>query len=265
MNILLMVGDHPRHAYIAEQVQSTDHLAGLVIEDRGDHIPDPPPDLCDDLTDLYVRHFEKRAEAEASFFGNYSIPEECPRVEINKSELNSKTVLEFIDQIDPDLTLTYGVHKLSDETLERLPGKKWNIHGGLSPQYRGVITHFWPSYMLEPQMTGVTLHELTKKLDGGAIVHQTAAPLVGGDGIHELACRAVSEFGKELRNVIDLVDTGKLSQPQPQETSGKLWVSNDWSPHHLKMIYEKFDNQIVDLYLDGKLTQSEPDLIRQFD
>jgi len=265
MNILLMVGDHPRHAYIAEQVQSTGHLAGLVIEDRGNHIPDPPDHLGDELTDLYVRHFEKRAEAETSFFSNHNMPEKCPRIEINKSELNSKTVHEFIDQIDPDLTLTYGVHKLSGETLERLPGKKWNIHGGLSPQYRGVITHFWPSYMLEPQMTGVTLHELTKKLDAGPIVHQTAAPLVRGDGIHELACRTVSEFGKELCDVIRLVETGELSQLQPQESGGKLWVSNDWSPHHLKVIYKKFDNKIVDMYLDGELTQSEPDLIRQFD
>jgi hypothetical protein len=33
---------------------------------------------------------------------------------------------------------------------------RWNIHGGLSPWYRGAITHFWPSYMLEPQLTGMS-------------------------------------------------------------------------------------------------------------
>lgn len=265
MNVLAMTGNHPRHKYIIEKIESTDFLSGLVIEDREEHMPDPPDHLDPDLKELYTHHFQRRAEAESAFFGTCTIPTGCSKVEIDRKELNSTAVHNFIDKIDPDVTLTYGVHKLSDETLAKIPGKKWNIHGGLSPQYRGVITHFWPSYMLEPQMTGVTLHELTSDLDAGPIVHQTAAPLVRGDGLHELACRTVHEFGVELQGVLDIVESGELSQPERQSSTGKLWVSNDWRPEHLKVIYEQFDNEIVDLYLDGQLSQEEPNLMRQFD
>lgn len=265
MNVLFMTGNHPRHTYIAEQIQATGNLSGLVVEDRGEHVPNPPDHLESDLRDLYTHHFQRRAEAESSFFGECQMPTDCSRIEITREELNSSTVHEFIDTVNPDLVLTYGVHKLSDETLSHIQRKKWNIHGGLSPQYRGVITHFWPSYMLEPQMTGVTLHELTSDLDAGPVVHQTAAPLVRGDGIHELASRTVQEFGEELQEVIQILEAGELSQPQKQKSTGKLWVADDWRPEHLRVIYEKFDNDIVDHYLDGQLNQHEPELIRQFE
>ena len=46
------------------------------------------------------------------------------------------------------------------------------MHGGLSPWYKGGATHFWPTYLIEPEFTGITVHETTKDLDAGAIIHQ---------------------------------------------------------------------------------------------
>ena len=69
--------------------------------------------------------------------------------------------------------------------MKNLKGYKWNIHGGLSPWYRGGVTHFWPSYLLEPEYTGMTLHELTNDIDGGGIIHQNISSLNIKDGIHQ--------------------------------------------------------------------------------
>ena len=100
--------------------------------------------------------------------------------------------------------MSYGCGILSDEILAAVQGQSWNIHGGLSPWYKGGVTLFWPSYMLQPQMTGMTIHELTSNLDAGDIIHQCTADLVRGDGIHDLACRAVEKVGIEIIQLIRL-------------------------------------------------------------
>lgn len=264
MKILALVGDHPRHKYITQKIADAEDLCGLVVEKREEHIPEPPERLESELSQLYEQHFEGRAAAEADFFGDVEFPD-VPRLTVSRDELNSQEVRTFIQDRRPDITITYGVHILSNETLSVISGRAWNVHGGLSPEYRGVITHFWPSYMLEPQMTGVTLHELTSEVDAGPIVHQTDASLSRGDGIHELACRTVKQFGDELTAVLRKADEGELQGPVSQSRTGKLWTASDWRPEHLRLVYDVYDNDIVSRYLDGEFEQSEPDIFSQLD
>ena len=118
--------------------------------------------------------------------------------------------------------------------------------------------------MLQPQMTGMTIHELTNKLDAGDVVHQCKADLVRGDGIHDLSCRAVEKIGTELVELIKMFVDGETITKKSHKTSGKLWIGKDWRPEHLRLIYELYDDQIVDYYLDGKFLEEEPVLHRQF-
>ena len=43
---------------------------------------------------------------------------------------------------------------------------------------------------------------------------------------------------------------------------GKLFLKSDWKPEMLKVIYDYFDDKIVDLYLDKKIKCSKPKLIK---
>ena len=264
MKIVLITGNHPRHACIARSLAKTGFLKTVIVEQREEFEPTAPADLDDKEAMLFSRHFAERSIAEKQLFGTVEWPD-CDLQPISVDELNSEKVHEIIRSIAPDLLLTYGCHKLTAETLALVEGEKWNCHGGLSPYYKGAITHFWPSYMLEPQMTGMTVHELTERLDAGAIVHQCAAELVRGDGIHQLAGRAVQKLADELPQLINLLaNAGETIEKQVQKQNGKLWLGQDWRPEHLKLVYELYDNKIVDYYLDGKLRQTAPVLIRQF-
>jgi len=217
-----------------------------------------------DLRALFLEHFKGREAAEERFFGDAAKqPIDCPTLTIDREALNAASTVEFVLAHEPEVVITYGVHLLSKETLDAFPEDSWNTHGGLSPWYRGVTTHFWPSYMLEPQMTGVTLHRLTAAIDGGDVLHQTGAPLVRGDGIHELVCRTVAAYGEELQHVLDLRAKGDLVPAVKQRSSGKLWLGRDWRPEHLRIVYELYGNQIIDRYLDGVIAQRKPKLVRQ--
>jgi hypothetical protein len=264
MNIVFMTGSHPRHAFVAEAVARSGLLRGLVIEEREDHMPEPPKGLAPATESLFRRHFADRAASEAKFFRSVNTPSGVNSLKVSLDDLNGPKTWAFLDQQKPDLVLSYGVHKLTPETLGHACGLRWNIHGGLSPWYRGVVTHFWPSYFLEPQMTGMTLHETTEAIDGGAIVHQTAADLVRGDGIHDLACRAVAGLALHLPELLQRAAIGHTSPPVVQKTSGRIWRSVDWRPEHLHPVYELYGNKIVDFALDGKFECHPPKLIQQF-
>ncbi len=113
-------------------------------------------------------------------------------------------------------------------------------------------------------MTVISVHELTEDIDEGRIIHQAEASLVRGDGIHDLSCRTVKDFiDFDLPEVLRLFKNHELGDPKEQAKSGKLWYSEDWRPEHLITVYEKYDNRIVDMCLDGEIQGRKPTLYQQ--
>lgn len=263
MKVVLLTGSHFRHAYIARTLEKCGLLSGLIIETRQKPKPQPPEYISNDLKKIFRLHFQKRYDSEDRFFGRAELPA-VQKLNISKEQINSQKVIDFIKAIEPDLLISYGISKLSNEVINSNHGEAWNIHGGLSPWYKGTITHFWPSYFLEPKMTGMTIHNLTQQLDAGDIVHQSAAELIRGDGLHDLSCRAVIGIAKELPKILSLMQSKGKLEKSSQKTSGRLWTSKDWRPDHLRLIYEFYNDKIVDLTLDGEIKGRAPKLYKQF-
>jgi folate-dependent phosphoribosylglycinamide formyltransferase PurN len=263
MKITFITGSHPRHAFIARKLAETGFLDCLIIEKRESFIPSPPEGIPKNLRKLFIHHFKERERIENEVFGVETWPN-CDVKVISHQELNSAETQSFLRNKKSDLLLSYGCHQLSTSTLECFSGEKWNFHGGLSPWYKGAVTHFWPSYMLEPQMTGMTVHHLTQDLDAGDIIHQCVAELVPGDTLHKLAARAVIKLGDHIPRLLKkLSDEGSLTSKK-NTTTGMLWRGEHWRPEHLKLIYEQYNDQIVDEYLNGKIEKNPPKIYQQF-
>lgn len=262
MSIVAITGDHPRHVHLVQQLARAGLLSGWIIERREAHVPVPGDDVPAALYGLFNLHFRRREAAEHRAFGALS-PVDVPvdQLTVDLPELNGDRVRAFLVDKAPSHVLTYGCHKLDDAVLTGIPARFWNTHGGLSPSYRGVHTHFWPSYMLEPQMTGMTLHETTAAIDGGAIIHQSGVTLTRGDGLHDLACRAVAAYAQELPAImVRAMETDVVGVAQ--KTTGRIWTAAMWRAEHLVPVYRHFDDRIVDLCLDGEIGGREPSLIR---
>lgn len=262
MSIVAITGDHPRHAHVVRCLAGTGLLKGWVIERREAFVPELPAGLTPGLADLFRRHFSLRDAAERQFFGDtLGTGADIPTLEVTLDNLNGADTVAFLKQHASALVLSYGCHKLSAAVRAAVPARFWNTHGGLSPEYRGVITHFWPSYFLEPQMTGMTLHETTDHIDGGAILHQTAAQMVRGDGLHWLAARTVHDYGHELARRLAGLDFEALPKGVAQKTSGRVFRGADWRPEHLRLIYEVHEDRMVDAVLDGRVEGRTPEIV----
>ncbi len=271
--ILLISGSHPRHIYLAKYLAENIGLDAWIIEKRETFLPSNYDllNVDDQFRDLYRKHFLERLESEKLFFNNLNLNDPnlildkiCKKILIcDKANLNSPKTSNFIKVNNPEICISYGCHVLHEEILRIMPESKFNLHGGLSPWYRGCITHFWPSYFLEPQMTGMTMHKLTNKLDGGEILHQNSGVLNKEDGIHDLACRTVKSFIKEIPTVINLLIENKYTL-YPQKSAGKLWLAKDWGPQHLDFIYNVHENKLVKYCIENNLVKLNKKIIRSF-
>ncbi|HZG15369.1 MAG TPA: formyltransferase family protein [Candidatus Bathyarchaeia archaeon] len=267
MNVIFMTGSHPRHLYIAKKLHQAGYLKALVIEEREEFVPSPPEHLSEVDRDNFIRHFADRDATERSFFGEnepLSIFGDLPILHVTQEDLNSEKVIHWLQKYQPDQLISYGVHKLSPEVIQTCPGNAWNIHGGLSPWYRGTITLFWPFYFMKPNWAGMTIHQLSQAIDAGDIIHHAVPKLKKGDGIHDVACRAVTQVADDLVQILHLRKTGHTIKGVPQKSNGKLFMNADWEPHHLRVIYQLFENDMVDQFIDGKIKSDPPPLVRAF-
>lgn len=267
MRVLFLTGNHPRHMSIAKKLYDEGFLQGLIIEERGNLVPQPPRGLMEIDRGNYILHFKKREEAEKRYFGQIlhkQFKDNIDKLNIKKEELNNEQTREWIVKLNPDIVVSYGVHKLSEDMLKILPRDSFNIHGGLSPWYRGNITLFWPFYFLKPNWAGMTIHELTDKIDGGNILHHSVPELSRGDGIHDVACKAVMGVSEDLIKILRMLKEGKEIPRVEQKSFGKIFNSRDWKPQHLRLIYNVFNDDIVDKFLDGELGYDEPKLVKAF-
>ena len=266
--ICLITGSHPRHKHFAAKLISTGKVCSWVIEKREEFVPQPSVNLTKDLKTLFEHHFNERERVEKEVFGASVEVEnqaKIPVYKVNLKDLNSDNTIQFVKQTSPKLVISYGCHKLSENFIKTLGIRFWNTHGGLSPEYRGVTTHFWPSYFLEPQMTGMTLHETTNFLDAGEIIFQTAAPMFRGDTLHRLAARNVEIFIEKLVEKIQFLNFSDLPRGKKQLAYGKVFMGKDWRPEHLRFIYETHNDAIVDKVIDGVIKGRNPKLISVFD
>jgi len=49
-----------------------------------------------------------------------------------------------------------------------------------------------------------------------------------------------------------------------QKGTGKNFLSRDFRPEHLRLIYDLFDDKIVKEYLDGNILSNKMNFIKQF-
>ena len=96
----------------------------------------------------------------------------------------SAELLDRVAAAGPDFLFSfYYRHMLPAPLLALAPG--YNMHGSLLPQFRGRAPVNW-AVLHGATETGATLHEMTVKPDAGAILAQSAVPILPDDTAFEV-------------------------------------------------------------------------------
>lgn len=263
IRIMFIGGDHPRHLHYINKIQENFDIVGAIIQHRENISTSTPENLSEEDKKNFIHHFETREKKESQYFKNPKLPK-CPIHDTTSEKLNSIESVEFLKKIKPNVVLIFGSTLIKDPLYSVLPFDTINLHLGISPRYRGAATLFWPFYFLEPNYAGSTFHYIVSEPDAGNIIHQCTPTLSLGDGIHDVACKTVITSVNEMIKILEIKKNGEVWKKFKQKGTGKNFLTSDFKPEHLRIIYTLFDNKIVDEYLQGNIYSKNPNLIKQF-
>ena len=264
MKIVIFSGTHPRHLFIHQAIVDSGAEFMAVVMQREELLPQPPEGIPPRDRANFIRHFRGRHAVEvvhygsigpAAVFGNRAIY-------VSPETLNTPETAKAVKDFGADMAFIFGTNIIKSPLIDALPELKINMHLGLSPWYKGSATLFWPFYFLKPQFAGTTFHQIVLEADAGNVLHQSVPDLVKGDGIHDVGVKTVLHAKRDLAKLLDEYAKNKTFSLHPQKTSGRLFLNNDFNPAHLRVIYDLYDNKIVDEYLAGNLGSASPKLVK---
>ncbi len=136
----------------------------------------------------------------------------------------------------PDMIFSfYYRHMLPLALLQLAPRGAFNMHGSLLPKYRGRVPINWAVLHGETE-TGATLHEMVAKPDAGAIVAQTAVPILPDDTASEVFSKVVVAAEQTLWRVLPGMIAGQMPRLPNELSQGSYFGGRkpddgriDWS------------------------------------
>jgi methionyl-tRNA formyltransferase len=256
LKILAIVGTQLRHKYFLAKLLKSVRVEGVIFYKRT-LVQPPKINIQYNLEDIELekKHLENLKKKEIEYF-----EEEVKTISLKNieyltlaglEELNSQNTIEWIKKLNFDVMIDYGSGILSDEMLDILPEYKINLHGGLSPYYKGSATLFWPFYFQQPELAGATFHMLSKNIDGGDILQHIRPKMYPDDTIHDIGCRTIVQASEAIVLLLEKLQKDRKLQSIKQK-GGKLFLEKDYKPSCIKIINQLFENNLIENYLKNK-------------
>ncbi|MBF8808667.1 MAG: methionyl-tRNA formyltransferase [Enterococcus lacertideformus] len=165
---------------------------------------------------------------------------------LQPEKITGSAEMEKIIALKPDVLITAAFGQFLPEKLLQVPTHgAVNVHASLLPKYRGGAPVHYAIINGEKE-TGVTIMEMTKKMDAGGIYAQESLPITKQDDVGTMF-EKLSALGKQLllKTLPDILN-GNLS-PRPQDESKVTFSPNitreqeaiDWNK-----TAEAIDNQV---------------------
>ncbi len=178
--------------------------------------------------------------------------------------INSQTVFDRLKEIKPDLILDHGTSIVKNRILQN-SRLALNLHWGLSPYYRGTHCTDWALINWDPNNIGVTIHKLTKEIDGGNILVQKRAKIQSNDTVLSINMQ-LTYLGVELINkaIHKIKNNEKLYFKKQDYSMGYLTYHKQWNSLLNKQIYYIENNNIIQKMLDKPSREEKLPIINMF-
>jgi folate-dependent phosphoribosylglycinamide formyltransferase PurN len=143
---------------------------------------------------------------------------------LTTDSVNGAEVTTRLAEIGPDIVVCHGTTMVRDSTVAgiRFP---LNIHYGLSPWYRGSRCTEWALATGDVLNIGVTVHRLTKDIDGGAVLGQTRIEVTSGDDVATINSKIAHAGVAIASDAIGCISRGENPQfvAQPSDAGMIFW------------------------------------------
>jgi hypothetical protein len=162
-------------------------------------------------------------DAEARFFFGTGAPRLTREdLLVQVPHINHPDVVALADRLQPDVIAVFGTSLIRGPLLCRGRLGVFNLHGGLSPHYRGADCTFWALYNGEPDQVGCTLHRIDSGIDTGKLVAHVRPEVGERDDELTLFWRGIRDSAEVYVELLERLEQGEpLGQPQAEK--GRLY------------------------------------------
>jgi len=229
LSVLILCGRSPRHLYVANRLCESARPLAIVQETGGEWsgrklLRVLRPDNLLRKGWRWLRDRRRYAGgAEARFFFGGAAPQLVRSdLVVEVPHVSHPEVVALADRLQPDVIAVFGTSLIRGPLLERGRLGIFNLHGGLSPLYRGADCTFWALYNGEPDQVGCTLHRIDSGIDTGKLVAHIRPEVREGDDELTLFWRAVRDSAEIYAQMFERLERGE-ALGQPQAEKGRLY------------------------------------------
>lgn len=137
---------------------------------------------------------------------------------ITPADANDPALLARVSSIAPDLMFSFYYRNMLPASILAI-APAFNMHGSLLPAFRGRAPVNW-AVLHGATEAGATLHEMTIKPDAGAIVAQTAVPILPDDTAFEVFGKVTVAAEQTLWHVLPALLAGSAPRTPNDLTQG---------------------------------------------
>ncbi len=233
LSVMILCGRSPRHLYVANRLCESARPVAIVQETgmqwsakkivrtlrRGG--------LWRKASRLLRDRRRFRGGAEARFFFGTQ-PARLVRRELllEVPNINHPDVVALEGRLQPDVIAVFGTSLIHGPLLSSGRLGIFNLHGGLSPRYRGADCTFWALFNGEPDQVGCTLHRIDNGIDTGTLIAHICPEVDEGDGELTLFWSAVRDSAEVYAEMLERLARGERVG-EPQREWGRLYQVKD--------------------------------------
>ena len=222
LSVMILCGRSPRHLYVANRLCAGARPVAIVQE-TGSHLTVgrivsrlKPGNLWRKGWRWLRDRRRYTGGREASFFFG-DRPSRLVRQDllVEAPHISHPDVVALADRLQPDVIAVFGTSLIRGPLLSKGRLGIFNLHGGLSPRYRGADCTFWALYNGEPDQIGCTLHRIDLGIDTGDLVAHVCPEVGEGDDELALFWRAVKDSAEAYVELLGRLERGeRLGQAQ---------------------------------------------------
>jgi methionyl-tRNA formyltransferase len=245
LTILILCGRSPRHFYVANRLSKAAMPLAIVQETGREWTARNlsralrPSNLWSKISRRVRDRRHDRGDEEAKFF----FGDEKPA--LAQSELvaevpyiNHPKVSALVDRLKPDVIAVFGTGLIRGPPLAGGRLGIINLHGGLSPRYRGSDCTFWALYNGEPDQVGCTLHFIDPGIDTGNLIAYICPEVSEGDDEPTLFWRGVRDSAEIYAQCLERLERGE-GLGQKQNEKGRLYLFKHRTWRHERELQAK--------------------------
>jgi len=148
--------------------------------------------------------------------------EKIPFMKPPNYNINSPEVMRYIEKLKPNVIFVFGC----DQIIEKPLLEKYlmiNFHWSLLPKYRGHGATVFPLIERE-NITGITYHVITEKLDSGDIVLQKEIGIASTDTVKTLSLKLLKLAGESIEELLQKLLSNELEFKKQPPYEGKVYT-----------------------------------------